>query len=343
MDGAARLSAKICAVLQAARDRTTLMHVLLTGAGGNLGREALAALVRAGHRVRTFDLDTRATRKVLEPFATRAELTWGDLTNPSDVQAAVRGVQAIIHNGALVMPRSELEPDEAYRVNVSGTANVLDATRAEPGPVRFVYASSVSVFGRTQPGLPPPRRANDATLAQNHYTSHKLECERLVQQSGLPFSILRIGVSPPLAPEGGDPAHLRFLFAYALDSRVEYVHPRDVGLAEANALSCDEALGKVLLIGGGPRCQITVRKLINGLFERVGVGALPEEAFGREAMFADWLDTEESQALLRYQHHTFDDALDEIVGQLGAKRFALRLARPIVRRLLLKYSARGAP
>jgi nucleoside-diphosphate-sugar epimerase len=315
------------------------MHVLLTGAAGNLGREALAALVRAGHRVRTFDLDSNATRKVLEPFATRAELLWGDLTQPDDVQAAVRGVDAIVHDGALTMPRSELEPDQAYRVNVSGTANLLDAARAQSRPVRLVYASSVSVFGKTQPTLPPPRRASDSTHAENHYTSHKLECERLVQQSGLPFCILRIGVSPPLAPEGGDRAHLRFLFAYALDSRVEYVHPRDVGLAQALAVTCDGALGKVLLIGGGPRCQITTRKLINGLFERVGVGALPDQAFGSEPMFADWLDTEESQCLLAYQQHTFDDALDEIVGQLGAKRFALRLARPIVRRFLLKYSS----
>ena len=314
------------------------MRVLLTGAAGNLGREALAALVRAGHRVRTFELDTRATRKVLAPFAARAELTWGDVTNPNDVQAAVGDVDAIVHDAALVMPRSELEPDQAYRVNVSGTANLLDAARREGRAARFVYASSVSVFGRTQPSLPPPRHASDPTTASDHYSSHKLECERLVQQSGLPFTILRIGVSPPLAPEGGDPAHLRFLFAYALDSRVEYVHPRDVGVAQANVLSCEAALGKVLLIGGGPRCQITVRKLINGLFERVGVGALPDDAFGREPMFADWLDTEESQRLLGYQERTFDDALDEIAGKLGAKRFALRLARPMVRRFLLKYS-----
>jgi nucleoside-diphosphate-sugar epimerase len=314
------------------------MHVLLTGAAGNLGREALAALLGRGHRVRTFELHTAHNRKILAPYASKVENVWGDLESPSDVARAVDGVDGIVHDAAITMPRSELAPERAERVNVGGTHNLLNAARASARAPRIVYASSMSVFGTTQPALAPPRRANDATQPFNHYSAHKLACEKLVRESGLPFCILRIAMSPPLAPEGGDPEHLRFLFAYALDSRVEYVHPRDVGVAQANALDSEAALGKVLLIGGGKRCQITTRELINGLFERVGVGALPEEAFGPEPMFADWLDTDESQRLLAYQAHTYDDALDEIARKLGAKRYALTLARPLVRRFLLKYS-----
>jgi UDP-glucose 4-epimerase len=315
------------------------MRVLLTGAAGNLGREALVELLAAGHYVRTFELDNKDTRRVLAPFAKKAELTWGDLENPPDLERAVCDVDAIVHNAALPMPHSEVEPARAYRVNVTGTANLLDAARRLPKAPRFVYASSITVFGTTQPKLPPPRCASDPVVANDHYSAHKLACEEHVRASGLPFCIMRIAVSPPTAPQKGDPALLRFLFAYTLDSRAEYVHPRDVGLAQARAVTCAEAFGKVLLIGGGPRCQITTRKLINGLLERVGVGALPDQAFGRDAMFADWLDTEESQRLLAYQRFTFDDALDELEKHLGFKRYGLALAKPLVRKFLLRYSA----
>jgi len=37
------------------------------------------------------------------------------------------------------------------------------------------------------------------------------------------------------------------------------------------------------------------------MMEVMGVGRLPEEAFGSEPAYMDWLDTEESQRLLQYQ------------------------------------------
>src|SRR5690606_36919918 len=110
------------------------MRVLLTGAAGNLGSEALPHLLEAGHEVRTFELDTPSTQKVLAPYRARVEQLWGDLCDESAVARAVMGVDAIVHNGALPLPMSELEPERAERINVGGTRNLLASARAQPKP-----------------------------------------------------------------------------------------------------------------------------------------------------------------------------------------------------------------
>ena len=99
-----------------------------------------------------------------------------------------------------------------------------------------------------------------------------------------------------------------------------------------------DAWNKVLLIGGGKTCQITNRELINGLFDRLGIGALPDRAFAPQYLYGDWLDTEESQRLLDFQRHSYDDFLAEVSQNLGFKRFGMGLMAPFVRRFLLRYS-----
>ena len=112
----------------------------------------------------------------------------------------------------------------------------------------------------------------------------------------------------------------------------------DAGLAIANAVGSNEVWGKVLLISGGKSGQLHYGDFIGRLFEAMGLGRLPEEAFGSEPAYMDWMDTEESQRLLQYQQHTFDDFVREMVGFLGPARYVLPLMRPIIRRWILNKS-----
>jgi len=66
-------------------------------------------------------------------------------------------------------------------------------------------------------------------------------------------------VGPGLSRTRSNPSNTihvtREMFDVPLDNRMEYAHTRDVGLAMANAVSSEEVWGKILLIGGGARCQ----------------------------------------------------------------------------------------
>jgi nucleoside-diphosphate-sugar epimerase len=128
------------------------------------------------------------------------------------------------------------------------------------------------------------------------------------------------------------------MFDVSLDTRLEYVHPTDVARAMANAVSRPEARSKVLMIGGGPSCQVLQRDLFAAAFDALGIGELPEEAFGPEGFETDWMDTTESQQILDFQRYTFDDFRADFRSKMRVQRWALLPLRPLARWALLRFS-----
>jgi UDP-glucose 4-epimerase len=315
-----------------------MMNVLLTGAFGNIGSSAVTELLKQGHQVTCFDLHTKANEKTAKRLAGRVRVAWGDLRRSDDVAAVVQGQDAVIHL-AFIVPKlsltgieSEKQPDWARAVNVGGTQNVIDAARAQPIPPKLIFASSLHVYGLTQQQL-PPRTAADPVAPIEHYAQHKVECEQRVRASGLEWSILRFAAAMPLWIKL-DPG----MFDVPLDNRMEFIHTRDVGLAVANAVSSPDVWGRLLLIGGGPRCQYYYRDIVEQILGGMGVGMLPEAAFTRAPFATDWLDTTESQRLLHYQQRDLTDYVKEMTALLGPRRPLIRAFRPLIRLELVRRS-----
>jgi nucleoside-diphosphate-sugar epimerase len=315
------------------------MNVLVTGAFGNIGRSTTTELLNQGQRVRCFDVRNRCNERAARQFRGQVEVVWGDLRRPKDIVGAVRDQVAVIHL-AFIIPKlsstgfeSEDHPDWARQINVDGTRHLVEAMEAEPRARKLLFASSYHIYGRTQ-DRPPPRTVSDPVQPTEHYAQHKIEAEALVRSSTLEWTILRLAAALPIAMKL-DPG----MFDIPLDNRMEYVHTKDVGLAFANAVRHPSVWGKTLLIGGGARCQYTYREITRQVLEEMGVGMLPEEAFSSTPFPTDWLDTAESQQLLRYQRYTLVDYVQDMGDQLGTRRHLIRLFRPVIRRLLLKQSA----
>jgi UDP-glucose 4-epimerase len=314
------------------------MKVLVTGAFGNIGEGTIQELLGRGHQVRCFDVPNRSNYKNAARFGDQAEIIWGDLKNPRDLVTAVRNTDVVIHL-AFVIPKlsatgigCEDQPDWAREVNVGGTRNLLQAILSQADPAKIIFASSLHIYGITQEQQ-PPRRVSDPLKPMEYYARHKVECEQLVRSSGLSWSIFRFAAALPFSLKL-DPA----MFEIRLENRMEYVHNRDVGLALANAVTSSEIWGRILHIGGGRRCQYTYRDIVEKVMDGVGVGMLPEEAFSRRPFSTDWIDTDESQRLLRFQRYTLDDYVEEFSSKLGMRRFLARVFRPLVRLALLARS-----
>lgn len=307
------------------------MRVLITGAFGNIGGATVAELIRQGHQVRAFDLPTPATQRVAARFQGQIDVHWGDIRDAAAVERATADREVIIHLAAVIPPVSDEQPALAEAVNVGGTRHIIAAAQAQAVPPRVFLASTFDVFGPTM-HLPPPRRVTDPVVPTNGYTRHKIDCEGLIKQSGLRWTIGRF-CDVPIAR---DPHPI--MFDIPLDARFEVIHRADLALALVNLLACDEAWRQTLLLGGGARCQIRYRDYLFGLLNAMGIGTLPEAAFTQQPYCTDWLDTEYSQHLLHYQRHSFDDIVREIAAGLTWQRLAVSLLRPIVRRRLLKLS-----
>jgi UDP-glucose 4-epimerase len=173
------------------------MRVLLTGSSGWLGRFLAPRLREEGHEVTGLDVAPGADTFVVGSVADRALV---------DRVFGERGIEAVIHAGALHKPDIVRYPEQAFwDVNVDGTRNLLEAAVAA-GNDRFVFTSTTSLMisesiraGKAGGATRAAWLDEDfAPLApRNVYGLTKLEAERLCRRvhdkSGLAILVLRTG------------------------------------------------------------------------------------------------------------------------------------------------------
>ncbi len=123
------------------------MRVLITGGAGNVGR-GVAHRLMGEHEVVSFDL-------VQTPELECPQIV-GNLLDLDALRAAMNGVDAVVHLGAIPHPMND-PADRVFEVNVMGTHRVADAATAA-GVGRIVFASSDSTLGLCfgEYGLPLP-------------------------------------------------------------------------------------------------------------------------------------------------------------------------------------------
>ncbi len=136
-----------------------MARVLVTGGTGKLGREVVASLLAREHSACV--LSHRAHAVVPRGV----ELFQGDMATGAGLREALAGVDAIIHCAS--------SPQSALQADVEGTRLLLQAAH-ESGSPHIVYISIVGVDRSDYP-----------------YYKAKLEAERLIEDVGLPWTILR--------------------------------------------------------------------------------------------------------------------------------------------------------
>ena len=123
------------------------MAILITGGAGYIGRWLANELAGQGRSVVAFDLQPppEAMPPSLPPGATFVR---GDVTDRAGVMEIVgrQPLEAIVHLAGIVTMGCERDPELCLRVNLGGTANLLEAARLSGVPV-LVFASTISVYG----------------------------------------------------------------------------------------------------------------------------------------------------------------------------------------------------
>ncbi len=113
----------------------------ITGGGGRLGRSLARALQRSGYTVRAL----AQTKDFMHNMPGGVVPYVGDITNKKVLAEASKGADVVFHLAAIVS-EYKANTTDLMRVNVHGTANVLEACRAN-GVAHLVFASTVDVYG----------------------------------------------------------------------------------------------------------------------------------------------------------------------------------------------------
>jgi nucleoside-diphosphate-sugar epimerase len=158
--------------------------VLLTGASGFVGRRTHAALERAG-------VDVLTLRRPASPTPKTGRSVVADYEDIEALTAlfASERPRYVVHLAGVTKGVSY---EDFARGNVLPTAHLLTAIERARAPVeRFVHVSSLAAFGPSTKDRPHDESSTPNPV--EHYGKSKLEAERAVEQSTVPFTILRPG------------------------------------------------------------------------------------------------------------------------------------------------------
>jgi nucleoside-diphosphate-sugar epimerase len=160
------------------------MNILITGVNGFIAGHLAERLLREGCRVRGTARRPDAAGWLAEQGV---DVVRADLLDRASLVRAAEGCGAVVHAAAWT-GGPELSPEQAWRSNVDGTENVI-AAAAAAGIERFVYISSVAVYGLNR--APVIDESAPTPPVGQLYPDSKIAAERMVRASGLAAVIVR--------------------------------------------------------------------------------------------------------------------------------------------------------
>jgi len=259
-------------------------RVLVTGGAGFVGATLVRRLAGSGHSVRVFD--NYSTGDASHLAGVDAELVEGDIRDAPALDAALAGMQAVIHLAAAGSVVASVEdPVTNFDVNVLGTFRVLDAAR-RAGVERTVQASTGgALIGDATPpvdesSLPKPISPYGASKLAGEGYAHAFAKAYGLRTVALrfanvygPWSERKRGAMTMFfrAIQAGEPI---VIYGDGSASR-DYTHVEDISRALGLALERDIPGGTVLHIASG--VETTVAELAGLCCAAAGVPDHPVE------------------------------------------------------------------
>lgn len=284
------------------------MRIHVTGANGFLGAYVRRALSRE-HDLEVTDID--------EMDVTDLDATVRGLSNGVDLVCHLAGL-----TGAQASVRS---PDRYFRVNATGTLNVLEACRLNDIP-RLVFLSTLTVHGASETPV-----SEDSPMAARHpYAASKAAAEMMLTTYARSFGVSSATLRATLiAGEGqaesnavSEFAEIALqngeidIFGSGLHER-EWLHPEDLASATACAASwladAERVAERFVISSGKP---ISMKALAEKVVARVGTGTITFSHPTAQA-FSLTTDTNKAESYLGWRPAVdIDQIVDRVVDSV---------------------------
>jgi len=236
--------------------------ILIAGATGLLGSEICRLLASAGKPFRALVRTTSDTSKVAQLQSLGAEIARGDLRDRASLEAACRGVDAVISTASSTISRQE--GDTIQTVDLEGQLGLIDAAKAA-GASQFILVSF------------SPSAIEFPLQAAKHAVEEHLKRSGLTYTILQPTCFMEVWLSPAL---GFDATNGKAQIYGSGHNKISWISFRDVAKFAVEALNNSAARNTVMELGGPEGLSpLEVVKIFEQLQGRAfEIQHVPEEA-----------------------------------------------------------------
>lgn len=300
---------------------------LVTGAAGFIGSHLCDALIQKKYGVVGLVFGNKDNIKHLKKNENFNAVEC-DITNFKEVSEVFRAYrpQCVFHAAAIISQEKNDNPFPFFETNVKGALNLLEACRIW-NVGKFIYSSSMSVYGKNIEYLPVDER--HPVSPDDFYGFSKLQAEGLcgfyARKYKIKTAILRYaGVYGPRRPSGAVANFIRS----ALDGkplkitdniRWDVVYVKDVAAANLSAFEESDRMEgdfEIINIGGGKILDIkdAAREIIkiSGSRSKVEFNESP-------VSFEFYQDIAKAKKLLDFHPRSFSEGLEDYIKVLKNK------------------------
>jgi nucleoside-diphosphate-sugar epimerase len=253
--------------------------VFITGGTGLIGTHLLLKLAQSGIKVRALkrknsNLDT--VKKVFEFYGSEEfleNISWvnGDITDVLSLEEALQGIEYVYHTAALV----SFDPNDKqklYKINIDGTANVVNAC-LEKGIKKLCYISSTAAVGKSKNNqIVTEKNTWDEEEVTSNYSISKHYAENEVWRGiaeGLPSVMVNpcvvIGPGELTRSSGTLFGTIKNGLKFYTKGANAFVDARDVADAMVLLMESEIVSERFLLIGENLTYQSLFTKIANSL------------------------------------------------------------------------------
>lgn len=239
---------------------TKTQKIAITGGSGHLGACLIQQLLSQGYFINA--LYTNYLPDFLHP-----NLNWvhGDITNTVAIESLIENCSVFIHSAGMISIGSK-ESDEVYRVNVTGTATVVNACIQIPN-IRLIHLSSSNAVKEVEERETFNEERPYKTADDFIYPYTKALSEQLVLKAVDDYNLNAIIIRPTsiVGPPDGKPSLLGQTILDLSQNKMpaittggyNLVDVRDVSQTIINSITKGEK-GEVYLVGGA---YLTVKEI----------------------------------------------------------------------------------
>lgn len=248
--------------------------IFITGCNGLIGSFVARKLLDEGFSVRALKR-ANSDLSLLGEYASHIEWVEGDILDVSVLEQALKGVTTVVHSAAVVS-YAPSQFDTIYKVNVEGTANMVNAA-INNRVKNFCMISSVAAFGKNPKIAVVNEETNySESVFNSNYGKSKYLAEQEVyrgKEEGL--NVFMVNPTVVLGPgewQRGSSA----IFKYVKDGKkffptglVNYIDVRDVAQVVYRLVANPEGInGEKFILNAG---KVTYRELFGAIAEQFKV------------------------------------------------------------------------